>query len=208
MDSTLRHLLIQRAARLQDLPALSSPEWGTLNYFQFRNRVEGVALGLMAPPVPESGVFAHTGTSWDWICEVAAACCGLPWDITGLPVDSAILGGSRFNDEHGRQPYHDREEGVREATIFCGGLAHGEWMHRLHRLNGSLGWDHMTEIDLPIEEIGTDAVRAALWSALFAGAHARLVVPPQKQAGPQRIFGKAAAGAVWDPRPFRSLFLS
>ncbi|MBK8792680.1 MAG: hypothetical protein IPN59_05885 [Holophaga sp.] len=204
MASTLRHLLIQRAARLQDLPAFSAPEWGTLNYFQLRNRVEGVALGLMASPLPEAGFFASTNTPWDWICEVAAACCGLPWTVRGEPVVPEILGGCRFNDENGRQPYHDREEAVLETTPFLGALSQAHWLQRLQRLNGELGWDHTSTVAVPMAALGTEGGRGALWSALFAGGHARLVLA-QKPTGFDRILGKREKEG-WNPAPFQSLF--
>ena len=59
---TLRALLIQRAARLQERPAFTAPGWGTLPYPAFRNRVEGVALGIMAgePPMG-TRIFSATG---------------------------------------------------------------------------------------------------------------------------------------------------
>ncbi len=204
MASTLRHLLIQRTARLQELPALSTPEWGTLNYFQLRNRVEGVALGLMAETLPADGIFACTSTPWDWVCEVAAACCGLPWNSEGISVDPAILGGSHFNHENGRQPYHDREEAVLESTLFLGNLSQGQWLQRLHRLNGGLGWDHTTIVELPFAAMGSEAGRGALWSALYAGAHARLVLP-QRQSSLSRMLGSRES-APWDPKPFQNLF--
>ena len=93
MASTLRDLLIQRAARLQDRPALTTPDWGTLSYAQLRNRVEGVALGLLAiesRPV----VFSATGTAWDWAAEVAAAASGLAWDPVGQVVPPEVLAGA------------------------------------------------------------------------------------------------------------------
>ena len=76
MPSTLRDLLIQRAARLQGRPALTAPDWGTLSYAQLRNRVEGVALGILSvePPLV---VFSATGTAWDWAAEVAAHGTGI-----------------------------------------------------------------------------------------------------------------------------------
>ena len=58
MASTLRDLLIQRAARLQGRPALTAPEWGTLTYAQLRNRAEGVALGLLASSPPRAAASA------------------------------------------------------------------------------------------------------------------------------------------------------
>ena len=150
MTATLRHLLIQRTARLQERPALTTPEWGTLNYFQFRNRAEGVALGLMAQPLASNAVFSAAGTTWDWISEVAAACCGLQWDPTGMEVAAPIQGGARFNDEGGRQAYHDREPDLNANTLFMAGISHGELLHRLQRLNRLLGWDHDTRLTLPV----------------------------------------------------------
>jgi len=174
MDTTLRHLFLQRTARLQERPALTAPGWGTLSYFQFRNRVEGVALGLMASPPMDEGIFSSTGTPWDWVCEVAAACCGIPWDPSAPQVDDAVLGGLRFNDETGRKAYHDCEHGLGSATPVLPGLPQGELLRRLQRLNGQLGWDHETHLFLPQPALSTPEVRAALWSALFAGAHAEM----------------------------------
>ena len=189
---TLRALLIQRAARLQEWPAVTAGGWGTLRYPAFRNRVEGVALGLMAGD-PPLGVRFHsrTGGAWDWAAEVACACCGLLWDPAGDPVPSEILGGPRFNDEAGRQAYHDRDHDLEAGTLFQGTLTHGELLIRLRRLNGRLGWDHATEIVLPEAQLGTPEVRAALWSALYAGAHTVL---------------KPGTVREWDSDPFRSPF--
>jgi len=172
----LRALLIQRAARLQGYPALTAAPWGTLAWPAFRNRVEGVALGLMAlePPVG-ARVFSGTGGPWDWACEVACACCGLVWEPGGTAVDPAILGGPRFNDEGGRQAYHDRDHELEPETPCCPGLDHGTLLARLGRLNGKLGWDHETVVEIPVAGLGTPEGRGALWSALFAGGHARLV---------------------------------
>ena len=81
--------MIQRAARLQEWPALTAPDWGPLRYPAFRNRVEGVALGLMAgAPAVGTPLFSATGGPWDWACEVACACCGLVWhpDGAGLQI--------------------------------------------------------------------------------------------------------------------------
>ena len=195
MISNLRHLLIQRAARLQDRPALSAPEWGTLNYFQLRNRVEGVALGLMALPLPEAGLFSATQTPWDWVCELAVACSGLQWSPAGLLIEPSVLGGVRFNDENGRQPYHEREEGIDEATLFLGSLSQGEWLRRLKRLNVKLGWDHTTLVEMPTEAFQTEEGRGALWSGLFAGAHV------------QWIPSNARLEKAWDDAIFRDLFL-
>ena len=191
MTATLRHLLIQRAARLQERPALTALEWGTLDYFQFRNRVEGVALGLMAQSLAGDSVFSATGTTWDWISEVAAACCGLRWDPAGVQVEAPIQGGARFNDEGGRQTYHDHEHGLNADTLFLTGISQGELLRRLQRLNRQLGWDHETHITLPVASIATPEGRAALWSALFAGAHVELVT--------------SLCGG-WDSTPFVGLF--
>jgi hypothetical protein len=199
MASTLRDLLIQRAARLQDRPALTAPDWGTLSYAQLRNRVEGVALGLLSIescPV----VFCATGTAWDWAAEVAAAASGLAWDPAGQAVPPGVLGGPRFNDENGREPYHDREQVVQASTPFTAGLDHGEVMARLRRLNVELGWDHTTRVDLPLDQLGEAPVRAALWSALYAGAHAGLVARSASPTGLLARFQKATP--TWAPGPF------
>jgi hypothetical protein len=187
---TLRALLIQRAARLQERPALTAPGW-QLGYPALRNRVEGVALGLMAAAPPLGATFfSRTGTPWDWACEVACACCGLVWSPGGAPIPAAVLGGAGFNDEAGRQAYHDRDHDLDDATLLSGALDHGELMLRLRRLNGRLGWDHGTEVRLPVAELATAELRAALWSALYGGSHAILV-----------------AGTVeeWDPAAFAGL---
>lgn len=188
---TLRELLIQRAARLQEWPALSAEGWGTLRYPAFRNRVEGVALGLMAAAPPAgTATFSATAEPWDWACEVAAACCGLVWSPAGVPVAAAVLGGALFNQDGGRQPYHDREHQVLETTLLAGSLDHGELLRRLRRLNGNLGWDHTTTVTLPLDQLATPELRGALWSALYAGSHAVL-----------------AAGQVheWEPAMFREI---
>jgi len=205
MVTHLRHLLIQRAARLQERPAFHAPDWGLLSYAQFRNRVEGVALGIMAAPPPEGGIFSRTGTAWDWICEVAAACCGLRWDPSAPCPDTALLGGARFNDEAGRQAYHDAEDRVNEGTPFLPGLPQGGLLQRLQRLNTHLGWDHDTHIALPLSALPGLEGRAALWSALYAGAQAELTtpVPPDRRLG--RFFSKTPVQTTWDPGPFRGL---
>ena len=187
---TLRELLIQRAARLQEWPALTAPAL-QLNYPALRNRVEGVALGLMAldPPVG-ARLCCATGGPWDWACEVACACCGLVWSADGAPVDAAVLGGAQFNHEEGRQPYHDREHQVLETTLLGGTLEQGELVRRLRRLNGRLGWDHETRVSLPLAELATPELRGALWSALYAGSHAVLLAEPVRD---------------WNPAPFRGL---
>lgn len=179
MMETLRDLLVQRAARLQERPALSAPGWGTLTWTAWRSRVEGVALGLLAQDLP-SGTAIHsaTGGPWDWACEVAAACSGLRWDRSGIPVDADLLGGPRFNDAEGRGPYHARENELDAATPFQAGCSHGELLARLRRLNASLGWDHETRLRIPRAALPTAEARAALWSLLYAGGHAELVDGP------------------------------
>jgi hypothetical protein len=196
---TLRDLLIQRAARLQDRPALTTPDWGTLSYAQLRNRAEGVALGLLAGE-PAPAWFSTTGTAWDWIAELAATASGLAWDPTGEAVPIEVLGGPRFNDEGGRGPYHDREQVVQAATPFTAAWTHGELMARLRRLNVELGWDHGTVVELPLARLGDAPLRAALWSALYAGAHAVLEV--EAPAGRSRP-GKVAP--TWQEQPFLDL---
>jgi hypothetical protein len=201
MVTTLRHLLIQRAARLQERPALSAPDWGRLTYAQFRNRVEGLALGIMAaPPVPDA-VFSRTGTAWDWAAEVAAACCGLRWDPAAPRLDPALFGGPRFNAEAGRQNYHDREEAVSAESAFSPDLTQGEFLARLRRLNDRLEWDHETQVALPLAALSDAEGRGVLWSALYAGAHVEVVPPPLRSSLPT-----APASHSWDPEPFRRLF--
>jgi hypothetical protein len=188
---TLRALLIQRAARLQEYRALSAPGWGVLDYPAFRNRVEGAALGLMAEaPAVGARIFSATGGPWDWVCEVACACCGLVWSPDGTPVRTEVLGGGRFNHEAGRQPYHDRERGIQDGTLFTGSLTHGELLTRLARLNRSLGWDHDTTLTLPLDRLAAPETRGALWSALYAGSHVAL---------------KAGKIGDWAAEPFRGL---
>ncbi len=199
MAQTLRDLLIQRAARLQDRPALTTVEWGTLSYAQLRNRAEGVALGLLSREA-NSAVFSATGMPWDWLAELAAAASGLAWDPTGAAVPAEVLGGPRFNDEDGRGPYHDREQLVQTSTPFARALTHGELMARLRRLNVELGWDHDTVVELPLARLGDAAVRAALWSALYAGAHAMLEVEvPAGRARPRKDT------PTWQELPFVDL---
>ncbi len=203
MATTLRDLLIQRAARLQDRPALTAPAWGTLSYAQLRNRAEGVALGLLADE-PAAAVFSATGTAWDWIAELAAAASGLAWDATGQAVPSEVLGGPRSNHEAGRGPYHAREQVVQASTLFVPGLDQGELMARLRRLNVQLGWDHATQVALPLISLGDAPVRAALWSALYAGGHAVLQVDPPVPTGLWSRFRQPDLS--WDPAPFRKLW--
>lgn len=203
MATTLRDLLIQRAARLQDRPALTAPAWGTLSYAQLRNRAEGVALGLLASE-SSPALFSATGTLWDWVAELAAAASGLAWDPTGQIVPAEVLGGPRFNDDGGRGPYHAREQLLQTSTPFAAGLDQGELMARLRRLNVQLGWDHTTLAELPLWRLSDAPVRAALWSALYAGAHAVLVDEPTPPSGLLARFRKAPL--VWNPEPFQALW--
>jgi hypothetical protein len=199
MAQTLRDLLIQRAARLQGWPALTAPGWKSLSYAQFRNRVEGVALGLLASDLPPS-VFSATGTAWDWVAEVAAAASGLAWDPAGQTIPPDVLGGSRFNHENGRGPYHDRGEQVQASTPFTSGLDHDEVMTRLRRLNADLGWDHTSVVELPLARLAEPALRAALWSALYAGGHAILGEDPS---APARLLARFHRPLPpWDEAPF------
>lgn len=201
MPDDLRKLLIQRAARLQERPALSSPLWGLLNYNQFRNRVEGVALGLMAPSCPLGlAFFSATGTPWDWASEVAVACCGLRWERSGTMVSPEHQGGFHFNDENGRGPFHERGHQVDGSTVFAGNLDHAALVQRLQRMNRILGWDHETEIWFPLAQIGTYEVRAALWCALYAGSHAILEEESPLPKG--NFWRRAARRAAFDPSPF------
>jgi hypothetical protein len=202
MITTLRDLLLQRAARLQGRQALSAPGWGTLSYAQLRNRVEGVALGLLAEPLePGQVVFAATGGPWDWAAELAAAACGLVWEASGPPVPAAILGGPLFNAEAGRGPYHDRDRLLDEGNPFHAGLSHGELLARLTRLNLRLGWDHDTLVTLPLARIGEPGPRAALWSALYGGSH---LVLAGETLPATSLFGRFRSPwpPAWDPVPF------
>lgn len=203
MAFTLRDLLIQRAARLQDRPALTAPDWGTLSYAQLRNRAEGVALGLLSRE-PSGDVFSATGTPWDWAAELAVGASGLQWNPAGQAVPAEVLGGPRFNDEEGRGPYHAREKMVEPTTPFTSGLNHGELLTRLRRLNVQLGWDHTTRVDLPLAQLGEPALRAALWSALYAGAHAVLADEAATTSGFLARFKKAPS--VWDAEPFQGFW--
>ncbi len=205
MASTLRDLLIQRAARLQGRPALSTVDWGTLTYAQLRNRAEGVALGLLAASSPPT-VFSATGTAWDWAAELAAAASGLVWDPGGQIVPSEVLGGPCFNAEAGRGVYHACEHIVTEATPFSAGLTHGDLMLRLRRLNTNLGWDHDTHVELPLARLGEPALRAALWNLLYAGGHAVLMAEVPNSTGLLARFQRPKAG--WDPEPFSGFWTS
>jgi hypothetical protein len=120
---------------------------------------------------------------------LAAAASGLAWDPGGKAVPPEVLGGPRFNDEAGRGLYHAREQLVGAATPFAGGLDHAGLMARLRRLNVQLGWDHDTRVELPLAQLGEAPLRAALWSAVYAGAQAVLGADP------------------WDPHPFAGFWL-
>jgi len=203
MAHTLRDLLIQRAARLQERPALTVPGWGTVSYAQLRNRVEGVALGLLATPgaLPPS-LFSATGTAWDWAAELAVAASGLTWDPSGWLIPEDVLGGPCFNADDGRGPYHRREQVVEAATPFHAGLTQGEVLRRLARLNHRLGWDHEAAVSLPLDRLGDPTLRAALWSALYGGSHAVLeAATPAARVGLLGRFRRPADRA-WDPEPF------
>lgn len=204
--TTLRQLLIQRAARLQERPAVTAPDWGTLAWGAWRNRVEGVGLGLLATPRPVgAAVHATTGTPWDWAAEVAAACCGLVWDAAGEVVPAEVLGGPAFNADPGRGPFHDREDAVTPATPFTPGLDHATLLQRLQRLNRKLGWDHGTTLTLALGDLGHPEARAALWSVLYAGGHAVLRGPETAPQGLGRWFGKRTEGST-DLSPFEGFW--
>lgn len=193
---TLRLLLIQRAARLQQRPAFSCAPWPTLDYAAFRNRVEGMGFGLLAAGL--EACHADTGTPWDWAAEVAAAASGLRWDPTAPTVPETVLGGAGFNDEGGRGLFHDREALVTTDTPFTTALTHGEFLQRLARLNQRLGWDHGTVARLPRAAWGTPELRGALWSALYAGAHAVVDAEPEIRSKFGGFFAKK-------PEPFVDL---
>jgi len=204
MAASLRQVLIQRAARLQEGPAFSAPNWGTLSWGAWRNRVEGVAMGLLtAPRAPGAPIFLEGGGPWAWAAEVAAACAGLVWDPAGPVIPPAILGGADFNSEDGRGPYHDRDAVITDDLPFCPGLSQGGMVRRLTRLNATLGWDHDTVLSLPPALSTTPAGRAALWSALYAGAHARLM---DGEAQARGWFRRPAPAPPFDPVPFEGFW--
>lgn len=205
MAPNLRQLFIQRAARLQGRPALTAPGWGTLSWGAWRNRAEGVALGVMAMEPPPPALFGRTGSPWDWALEVAAACAGIPWDASAPKLDADILGGPRFNDDHGRPAYHDREDHLDARTPFDARLTHGDLLRKFQRWNGLLGWDHDTVLKLPLSALDTAPARAALWNALYAGAHT-ILLEETKEAPPATglfaRFRKAAPPPAWNPSAF------
>lgn len=207
MAANLRQLLIQRSARLQARPALTAPGWGTLSHGAWRNRVEGLALGLMAEDPPPSSTFSRTGTAWDWALEVAAACAGIPWIATAPQADAALFGGPRFNDENGRRAYHDREEHLDAGAAFDARHTHGGMMLALQRWNRRLGWDHDTVLRLPLPALPTEAGRAALWNLQYAGGHAVLMEePPAPSRGLGRFFKRGQDAPAWDPSLFEGFW--
>lgn len=192
MDS-LRALLVQRAARLQDRPALSAPDWGTLSWSAWRRRVEGLGFALLAQAPLPAAVHSATGTAWDWAWETAAACCGLPWDPAAAPLAPGLRAPGGPAPEAGRGPYHHREQALSAATPFAAGLDHGAVLLRLRRLNDDLGWDHRTALRLPLADLALPGTRAALWSLAFAGGHALL------EAGPVPGWDPGPFAAFWEP---------
>jgi hypothetical protein len=201
---TLRALLIQRAARLQQRPAFRCEGW-SLDYGQLRNRVEGLAMGLLATERPPGAATFLPGSSpWAWMAELAAACCGLRWDPAGDVIEDTLLGGPRFHDEGGRGPYHDRDKAMGPETPFTATLTHGELLLRLRRLNDRLGWDHETVLHLPTRALGTPGGRGALWSTLYAGASVQV-----DSAAPARGLRRwlQSAPAPFDPSAFLALGL-
>jgi len=208
MAANLRQLLLQRSARLQSRPAITAPGWGTLSWSAWRNRVEGVAFGLLSVH-PEASSIAPGGPApWGWTLEVAAACSGIRLDGNAPAPDPENFGGSRFNAQEGRQAYHDREDELDEGTPFDARLTHGEMMLKLQRWNRKLGWDHTTSLPLLLAEQDTDEGRALLWNLVYAGGHAVLVdAHPPTPRGLARLFtrppsrpaqGLADVRGFWD----------
>ena len=146
-------------------------------------------MGLLGQATPPTAIHSATGTPWDWIAELAAATSGVVWDSAGQSVPVALLGGDAFNLEAGRGPLHQREGSIQLDTPFHAGLTQGVLLGRLRTLNRHLGWDHDTRVEVPLDRLPDPAVRAALWCALYAGAHAVL-----------------SPGAPWDGQPFASLW--
>ena len=203
MATNLRQLLIQRSARLQGRPALTTPGWGTLSHGAWRNRVEGLALGVMAEDPPPEALYSHTLSAWDWALEVAAACAGIRWDPSTAQADAALFGGARFNDEQGRRAYHDREESLGADTPFDARHTHRDMMRTLQRWNARLGWDHDTVLRLPLSVLAMETGRAALWNLQYAGGHAVLMedAPPISH-GLGRLFKRTEERTEWNPDLF------
>jgi len=80
-------------------------------------------------------------------------------------------------------------------------LNQGELMARLRRLNVELGWDHDTEVPLPFARLGHTPLRAALWSALYAGAHT--VLAGETPIDPSARF--KTSSPAWQELPFLDL---
>lgn len=205
MSNTLRQLLIQRAARLQERPALTTAAWGTLTWSAWRNRVEGLAMGLLAAPLIEPLHSCGHGP-WDWAAEVAVACCGWTWAAGGQAIPEAVLGGPSFNAEEGRGLYHDREKEVLPATPFTEGLTHEDLLGRLQTWNHRLGWDHTSTLAIASEHLGSSEGRAALWCALYAGAHVQALEPSLPAKGLRRWLAAAPASPL-DLQAFQAFWL-
>lgn len=199
----LRHLLLQRSARLQGRPALTAPDWGTLSWSAWRNRVEGVAFGLLSEDPPPTAVAPRGDSPWAWALEVAAACSAIPLDPSAPDCDAGIFGGARFNSQEGRHAFHEREHHLTEATPFDAHLTHGDLILKLQRWNRKLGWDHATTLQVPLEAIPTAAARAVLWNLLYAGGHAVLVEDaPVTRGRFTRLLRRKVESPIWDPSPF------
>ena len=136
----------------------------------------------------------------------ALACCGWQWTAGGQPIPEAILGGPGFNAENGRGPYHEREKEVLPSTPFTAGLTHQDLLIRLQTWNRRLGWDHTTVLPIQPQQLGTSEGRAALWCALYAGAHVQVLHPPPAAEGLRRWLAPAPVGAR-DLREFQGFFL-
>lgn len=146
--------------------------------------MEGVALGLMAetPPIgtPYWIDIKESNASkepWTWIAELAVIASGCIWDAQGALIPSSILGGSRFNHEDGRGPFHDRDHQIIGSCLATPTLSHREILLRLQRQNQKLGWDHTTPLSLSWSDVQTPEGRALLWSGLYAGSHVVLADP-------------------------------
>ncbi len=207
MASPLRQLLLQRAARLQGRSALTAPGWGTLSWSAWRNRVEGVAFGLLSEDPSPSSVAPRGDSPWTWALEVAAACAGIPLDQRARDCDPAIFGGARFNSQEGRHAFHECEDTLSDATPFDARLTHGDLILRLQRWNRKLGWDHATAVQVPMDALPTPPGRAVLWNLLYAGGHAVLVKDaPTERGGLARLLRRKPDGPTWDPSPFTAFW--